>query len=235
MSQHDKGSSKQIKDLVKDKNFVERFNKIINLCCVKITNKDKWYPNGKDEKEKRLESLDDEILCPHIKKEIKRWWIPGRGNTPNWDLISTATINGKKGFILVEAKSHEEELKNNSLRSSNKENIENIKRAINKAFTKLEIKIDEENLIKDKYQLLNRIAFAWKLTTYGFPVILMYLGFINDESFKKAKIFKNVDDWEYFIKNKNKRVLELLDRKVKCCNGDLYFIIRSFDCKEINS
>src|SRR5207302_415664 len=41
------------------------------------------------------------------------WWLPeGRmdARTPNWDIASTATIQGRLGLMLVEAKAHDTEL-----------------------------------------------------------------------------------------------------------------------------
>ena len=35
------------------------------------------------------------------------------------------------------------------------------------------------------YQFSNRIAFAWKLVSLGIPVVLVYLGFLNDPGMRR--------------------------------------------------
>ena len=51
-------------------------------------------------------------LADH-REALTRWWLAvrKRANTPNWDIVSTATIDGIEGLVLVEAKAHAAEIK----------------------------------------------------------------------------------------------------------------------------
>jgi hypothetical protein len=53
------------------------------------------------------------FLSDGHREAITAWWLAvrKRANTPNWDIASTATINGKEGLLLVEAKAHAAEIK----------------------------------------------------------------------------------------------------------------------------
>ena len=51
------------------------------------------------------------------------------------------------------------------------------------------------------YQMSNRFAWSWKLTELGFPVVLIYLGFLKAEEMRdKGKPFANHLEWERLVK-----------------------------------
>lgn len=110
------------------------------------------------------------------------WWLaqPGAANTPNWDLVSTCRINSRDGLVLVEAKAHEGELSAGSCGATNQENLKQIKKALAEANVAWNALASGAALSAvSHYQLSNRFAFAWKLTTMGIPVVLIYLGFLD--------------------------------------------------------
>jgi hypothetical protein len=54
------------------------------------------------------------LLPSDVRRELKRWWlaaVSGITRTPNWDIASTCTIEGKAGILLIEAKAHDQELR----------------------------------------------------------------------------------------------------------------------------
>jgi hypothetical protein len=74
---------------------------------------DRWMPRGfADPKEAKLGEAPA-FLSSEQRQAVTAWWLAVRehANTPNWDIASTATINGIKGLLLVEAKAHGSELR----------------------------------------------------------------------------------------------------------------------------
>ena len=141
--------------------------------------------------EARLETFGPRALPEYaIWEGLQSWWLAHRvgANTPNWDLAATATIEGRKGLILAEAKANVPELgeagkslgDKASERSS--ENHARIGQAIAEAQTALSSVLEGVNISRGShYQLANRVAFMWKLASLGIPTVLVYLGFTGDE------------------------------------------------------
>lgn len=157
-----------------------------------VTATDRWMPLGfEDTPEAQLHTavgLVDKSMCD----ALGRWWLPeGRmdARTPNWDIASTATIKGKRGLMLVEAKAHDTELlKEASERSLVAKDLgdqearaashSTIGGAIDQARTGLCASTGLIwNIARDShYQLSNRFAWAWKLAASGIPVSLSTWG-----------------------------------------------------------
>jgi hypothetical protein len=136
-------------------------------------------------------------------REIKEpvWWIVKRTQfvrTPNFDLISTATVSGEPGLLLVEAKAHHGELETcgkSFKRGSNPENHQKIGESIVKANRALNHVNPGFKLSRDaSYQISNRIAWGWRLASLGVPVTVLYLGFLKD-SYWPCDQFKSAEDW----------------------------------------
>jgi hypothetical protein len=135
--------------------------------------------------------LDDEHQC----ETVTCWWLAVRrnANTPNWDLVSTCTIDGHKGLVLLEAKAHEPELHlNDRCIAANKQNRKQIIRAIGEANKALGNGWSLSAV--RRYQLSNRFAWAWKVASLGKPVVLVYLGFLN--AYEMGQPFQNHAAWE---------------------------------------
>lgn len=72
-----------------------------------------WAPNGLAAPDE-IELGESKMLSPKQQKEISQWWLAARhpaARTPTWDIVSQATVNGRDGLILIEAKAHDTELK----------------------------------------------------------------------------------------------------------------------------
>lgn len=197
-----KGSQKHILELISRNDFVEYFNNL--MFDTKITIKD-----TKTLKPESLTNKEEYSLFSYCKEkssefdflkrgtELASWWAPEGGKLPTWDLLSICEINGEKALLLVEAKAHIKEFDWNgkklseSASDNSKKNHTNIANCIKEANSFLP---DFNLSIETHYQLVNRIVSAWKLSSLGIPVVLLYLGFKEDEVFKDP--FKNNEVWK---------------------------------------
>lgn len=182
--------------------------------CAKIALTDKCMPKGtRNPKEAELKNFLSENFDPNLGREIASWWLAHpQYRTPNWDLVSTCTINNEKGILLVEAKAHFSEMKeNDKCGSTNKDNSNQIEKAIEEAKTHINktISPDYISISRDKcYQLSNRVAHAWWLADKGIPVVLIYLGFLNavDMLDGHKRIFETIEQWKTCFTNYSKKV-----------------------------
>lgn len=114
MSQLNKGSSHQILQLVlRDPGFItKRVNDLLRSDDICFSSSDHCSPNSQNYKESTIEEFlpDCNMDFPQFEnKSIQSWWAAVK-QKPNWDFISTCKINGRKGILLVETKSHFGEL-----------------------------------------------------------------------------------------------------------------------------
>ena len=175
-----------------------------------VTSDDHWMPQGFMHTDEAQFGRVDSLLDPCIGASLIKWWLasPQLGRVPHWDIAGTCAIEGKPGLFLVEAKAHSEELKTEEA-GKRKERVETADSLRNRAqiescvkdaniALRLETGLDWRLSIERCYQMSNRFAWAWKLTALGFfPVILMYLGFINAEEMADRGIpFADLEDWK---------------------------------------
>lgn len=196
-----KGSKKHIFDFVNEFNFIDIFNDKFKDRNLKLDKNDVFNPNKFDEKEYSIISFCKEYKNTHhflekIEKALTGWWVK-KGKQPTWDLISTCTIKNKKGLLLVEAKAHKNEFDKGfkkliSTEDKKVENHEQIKKCIEEANDNLPSFSLTTN---SHYQLMNRIAFSWKISSLDIPVVLLYLGFIGDCYFEKD-YFEDEISWK---------------------------------------
>jgi hypothetical protein len=161
----------------------------------KVGEADRYMPEGFCKPEEARLGETSGFLTEEQRKVVTDWWLAVRknANTPNWDIISTCTIGGRKGLVMVEAKAHEGELNpNDRCGAGNERNRERIETAIGDVNQKLgegwKLSIDSH------YQLSNRFAWAWKVASLGVPVVLVYLGFLN--AHEMGKPFTSHEGWE---------------------------------------
>jgi hypothetical protein len=72
-----------------------------------------WMPRGfSGPKEAKLGDAED-LLSPAHREIVTGWWLAvrDRANTPNWDIVATASIDAREGLVLVEANAHTAGLK----------------------------------------------------------------------------------------------------------------------------
>ena len=183
----------------------ERLTRVVGRPEVMISSRDSWQPRGTcDVREaqlnKRLEG--GAVLLPDsLRRELGKWWLvkdTGRSGTPHWDIVSTCTISGQAGLLLVEAKAHSRELSRRDrcgATPANRKQIESALEEANAGLSKLtggSWRLSAEH----HFQLANRIAWSWKLATFGVPVVLLYLGFLDaTEMTDRGSPFRKGDDW----------------------------------------
>lgn len=198
---------------------------------------DFWMPRGlRDYRETTLVDSSD-FLTPDRCKALTDWWLEKlRGaNLPNWDIASTCTIEGIKGLLLVEAKAHDKELseagKSQPTTSNSQMNHKHIGIAIEQANAGLNGVMKGWALSRDShYQLSNRFAWAWKLTTLGVPVVLVYLGFLNAiEMCDQGQPFDDNRAWDSCIRNHAKNIVpdDAWGERLEINGTPVWFLIRS--------
>lgn len=178
----------------------ERLTSLIERPDVQVSEGDHWMPNGvprlkPDGTWDKTPAKEAELgeaagfLDASEREAVKTWWLATRrqASTPNWDIASTCTVEGRRGLLLVEAKAHTNELETAGkaepwdAREGRLKNHEQIGAAIAEANRGLQSNTQLDwRLSRDShYQLANRFAWAWKLTALGYPVVLLFLGFLN--------------------------------------------------------
>lgn len=176
-----------------------------------------WAPKGfSDPTEGKLGDTAP-FLSDQQREEISSWWLAVRratANTPNWDIISQATIGGREGLILVEAKAHDKELTKEAggkpfdakATPGSSSNHKGIGACIDEACQSLSSASGLAwHLSRDShYQMSNRFAWSWKVTTMGIPVVLVYLGFVNADEMKDRGIsFDNHEQWKQLVESQS--------------------------------
>ena len=184
--------------------------------CGTVSEEDNWMPDGFCQIKQAELDKPHGFLSEAERRKLHNWWLKfGNPKTPNWDIASICTVHGPqggKGLLLVDAKAHTTELEqqiegksfqpnNASLNSCH--NHHRIGAAIHEANTALTAQTKLcWALSRDKhYQMSNRFAWAWKLTELGYPVILVYLGFLKaNEMHDRGTPFDSCDDWKECVK-----------------------------------
>jgi len=201
-----RGSRKHILDLVESINFLEILNNLLKNSGATVSDEDIYIPKGYNEPEEmELRDFGPKYLADLIDwSMIRKWWPDHPAKSPQWDLLTTYSVAGERGLILLEAKANEAELdwKGKSLLKNASEkaihNHQQIGKCISEACQSLNKKIPGVNIQRDShYQLANRIAFAWKLAQCGMSAVLLYLGFIGDSGISDVGVpFRDNDHWQ---------------------------------------
>jgi len=161
----------------------------------KVGENDRYMPEGFSKPgEAKLGEETSGFLTAEQREDATDWWLAVRqkANTPNWDIISTCTIDGRKGLIMVEAKAHPGELNPNDCCGAGNDNQHRIETAIRQA--NQELGEGWKLSVNSRYQLSNRFAWGWKLASLGVPVVLVYLGFLNAREMNQP--FTTHEAWE---------------------------------------
>ena len=148
------------------------------------------------------------LLPKSDRERLRGWWLAvSRGNTrtPNWDIASTCTVNGRKGLLLVEAKAHTQELKVDDQVGAGTRNCARIAECIEETNISLANQTDLDWALshEHRYQMANRFAWSWKLTELGYPVVLVYLGFLRAGEMRNGPEdtpFDSHAEWECVVK-----------------------------------
>ena len=151
----------------------------------------------------------ERVLPKQDRDRLHSWWLAvsrGSTRTPNWDIASTCTVDGVKGLLLVEAKAHSKELNEKDCSNAGESNLPRIANCIREANAALASRTGLTWALshEDRYQMSNRFAWSWKLTELGYPVILVYLGFLGAEEMRcksTAQVpFASRAEWESLVR-----------------------------------
>jgi len=203
----------------------------------KVSASDRWMPQGFDNLEEAQLDRAPRLIDPKIGRQLRDWWLAAdrpNSRTPNFDIASTCTIESKPAILLIEAKAHDAELINETVgkrldegaSQDSKANHAKIADAIRSASDGLHAATAMKwQLSRDShYQMSNRFAWSWKLTELGFPVILVYLGFLKaDEMKDKGKPFANDAAWERIVREHSEPLFPpAVWNQPWTCNGQLF-------------
>lgn len=175
----------------------------------------------------------DLFLSTEQRESVTSWWLKvrARANTPNWDLVSVVTIDGRQGLVLLEAKAHVAELHIGGKDPGSVENHQQIGAAIREANDALNRILPGWSLSRDShYQLANRFAWAWKVASVGIPVILVYLGFIGaEEMADRGRPLESHSDWENVVKSHARGIVpdDAWEGRIPVGNASIRPLIRS--------
>ena len=168
---------------------------------------DQWMPEGFCRIQEAQLDKAEGLLPKQDRNQLHSWWLAVSGRntrTPTWDIASTCTVAGRKGLLLVEAKAHTTELKVEDQVKASPRNRARIAECIEEANAALEAWTDLHWALSHEhhYQMANRFAWSWKLTDLGYPVILIYLGFLGAEEMRSGEQtpFDSHGEWEGSVK-----------------------------------
>ena len=243
-----RGSRKHVLDWTARPEFVSEMIALVSAIPVKITAGAKWMPRCLEEPdEARLETFGpDWIPSHHAWGNLKDWWLIHKqgANTPNWDIAVGCIIEDRPGLVLVEAKANWQELKvdgkvlRKNASKKSQENHQQIGKAIAEANSGWQ-RIDPRVAITrdSHYQLANRLAYTWKLGMLGFPVVLVYLGFTQDEGIRDVgDPFIDSQDWNQAFSNYADSIvpLELFGRRIDLGPAPVWLVLRSRPVLEVS-
>ena len=185
------------------KQVAHRLTTLIEPYAEVDESRDQWMPRGFLEPDEAKLGDDSIFLSVDQRRKVTDWWLAVKegANTPNWDIVSTCTVQGRNGLVLVEAKAHVTELSVDGKRDPKTANGEKndcqIVKAVADADKKLNAVLPGFSLSTNShYQLCNRFAWACKIVSLGMPVILVYLGFLSAEDMAdRGQPFRTADEW----------------------------------------
>lgn len=185
----------------------------------RVRSDDCWMPRGFVAlREAQLDKATD-LLADEHRAQLRRWWltVPVNASTPSFDIASTCIIGDRLGFLLIEAKAHFSELRGEEGGKRLKPpvstpSLRNHAR-IGWCMADANLVLNDQTCLDDqtrllwglsrdsRYQMSNRFAWAWKLTELGFPVILVYLGFLNAVEMEAGGRLANGAEWERMVRD----------------------------------
>lgn len=144
---------------------------------------------GLDTEWKGLDFLKED---DDLQKAWHEYWPQGAG-IHNWDAVAQASSEGKREWILVEAKANIEEL-NSECKARNKESLRKITAAFDA--TKKALGVPPEiNWMKPNYQYRNRIAALHFLSSRGIDAKLIFIYFCGDKGDARRTCPGNTGEW----------------------------------------
>lgn len=114
-----------------------------------------------------------------VHEEWRKFW-PQRGNPPNWDAVGTAVIDGKRTWLLVEAKAHLGEIRSDC-GAVEAGGLGQIRATLERVKGKLVVP-EGRDWLNGYYQLCNRLAVLSFLRDQGIATRLVLVYFYGDSS-----------------------------------------------------
>lgn len=212
----------------------ERLTQLVQPFAVVDPARHTWMPRGLAAPAEAKLGEAPRLLSAEHRELLTAWWLAVRphANTPNWDVAAMATIAGREGLVLVEAKAHSRELKKQGQSTGNQKNRERIRAAIGEADRALNGLSGGWALSCDShYQLANRFAWSWKLASLGIPVVLVYLGFLNAEEMRDGKPFASAAEWDDAVRSHGRGIVpeDAWERPIDINGTPLLPLIRSLE------
>lgn len=243
----ERGSRKHVLDWTTTPDFGAELIKLLEPVRCELTSASRWQPMGRAHPAEARLSRFGPATMPHVDwSGFAQWWLEHGGSTPTWDIAMQCNVEGKPGFVLVEAKANLPELSKGGKSLSKSQpgnprseaslarsidNHERIGEAIAEARGCLAAHIPGIAIDRDKhFQLSNRIAFAWKLASMGIPTVLLYLGFTGDEGIRDAgEPFADDEHWQRAFRNYLSSVCSptALERTIEVKEGKMWMLVRS--------
>jgi hypothetical protein len=123
-----------------------------------------WMPRGLLNPEEPKLGECSSFLTPEIPRRPYLMVAdePPGANTPNWDIVSTCTVEGRYGLILIEAKAHDSELKPEGNSQGNAGNDQRI-------FSAIPAQPRFHSIATDKNLLASALGMLWTCR----PALLM--------------------------------------------------------------
>lgn len=185
-----KGSQFQLQKLINNNpNFVTESLLCSNHSLLLYSQDVEWVSPLKEQqykeyKDNLLELLFEGESLEKVNQKLRQFW-PARG--PVWDGVGIVHgVDGRKGLILIEAKSYPAESKS-ALKAKSLDSREKIISRIVEVKAKVNSTSAIEVWTNQYYQMANRLCFTCFLNEQlGIPTWLVLCNFVNDSSFKRT-------------------------------------------------
>ena len=215
-----------------DPDYIINMNALLSQVNASVSTDDIRIPDPPNNTNEGDFTSLPEFVHPFLSNDKSSiWWKNALKNySPYcWDLVSTCTVNGKKGLLLVEAKAKKGELITAANLQVPDENLERSYLVANKDLSKISPDAKLSSIICR--QMSNHIYRAWFLARSGIPVILLYLGFHFE---KGNRVFNSANDWRnYFLRGARKIGINgLLNKEVYCGDSSFKMICVSLGSDE---
>ena len=246
----DAGSRMHVLDWLESQDFVEQLQEMVAPTGFVVDREPPRQPKGRhDHRESVLTGSQDNFLPKALKENLKKWWLAhSRGSKlPTWDLVVAAhDAQGTAALILVEAKAHNDELSSEGKALGTRDteeaqarsdaNHEQIGKAIEQASNALRACVPGIALSRNQsYQFCNRIAFAWKLGSLGVPVVLVYLGFLNDRTINPTFLESHAGWQAAFLSHTEAHFpASGMDKEISTLGAPFWLIVRSLETHRVS-
>ena len=214
-------SRKLLLKFLSDPGYLESMNSLLSQVNASVSADEVRLPDPPNNTTEGDFTSLPEFVSPFLSNDKNSsWWKNALKNysTYCWDFVSTCTINGRKGLLLVEAKAKRGELISTPNLKALDPNLEDNYRLASSDLRKIAPRIKLSSVTCR--QMSNHIYRSWFLARSGIPVILLYVGFYFG---KGNRVFNSDLDWKNYFFHAARKIgaNKLVNKDVYC--GDSYF------------